>query len=342
MKKIVFFYSFVLFLTTNLKGQGYTSEYGKYDGPEIMEKVLLGNEQPPFLQVDLADYQEDMTTHVQSVLRETSLQTALSNSRYVLFPVDMQVYTTGVKGKWFKRNPYPNEGGFVHIPTGIIWLSGYCYNPVATKIKLEEPTVKKKRPPYTPPAEQEEEVERQPLNRQEQEQKQIINNYDYRTVSNREPDYERPARRERNPWNKHLIVDVGSIIGGTGNLLSGMGNYRIARKGLTTYNHNYNQTSLLGYIYHDGPQQEPQTPVRPRYRNDWPDYRYPRTPDRTIPDFTPIQGSSLPNDYYGRQFTGVVPGTRTVGNAYSGSAGGTSNGWGGSGGTSTARYTNGW
>jgi hypothetical protein len=81
--------------------------------------------------ISAAHYRTLVESYVKSKLGESTLESAIANSKVKPFPSDTKILTHGVGGEtinWFTRFSYEGEVGLYHEPTKTWWLSFECAN----------------------------------------------------------------------------------------------------------------------------------------------------------------------------------------------------------------------
>ena len=150
MKKIVLLLMVSLFAITfnNAKAQKggilQKDQYGAFTGND-WEDFLLGNRADDFnakSNVKLDTYLEKgITPYISKRLNEKSISSAVDNSIVVTLPAGTEVHTFDIAGNPKTRTSLPGEKGFMHIPTGVFWLSFQCGNLVDIVLDKPKPAV---------------------------------------------------------------------------------------------------------------------------------------------------------------------------------------------------------
>lgn len=119
-------------------------QYGAFTGND-WEDFLLGNRADDFnakSNVKLDTYLEKgITPYISKRLNEKSISSAVDNSIVVTLPAGTEVHTFDIAGNPKTRTSLPGEKGFMHIPTGVFWLSFQCGNLVDIVLDKPKPAV---------------------------------------------------------------------------------------------------------------------------------------------------------------------------------------------------------
>lgn len=150
MKKL-FVYTLCLVLVTLTETKAQTQKtgvlkkdaYGSLNGDQYED--LFGGDTETIKvfesksNISAANYRILAESYVKSKLGESTLESALANSKVKPFPANTKILTHGVGGEtinWFTRFSYDGEVGLYHEPTKTWWLSFECAN--LTYLKQEQ------------------------------------------------------------------------------------------------------------------------------------------------------------------------------------------------------------